>query len=411
MASRLIKLGVFIAWAFILLFPMVAGQFSAQTGKFYWDWARLGKIMLVIIAGGVLVVVYQSMRKAKKPGAKKVRKNPFAKISPRTGWIILGAVALVFPWVVDNYGRDVAVNVLIYIALGLGLNMVVGLAGLLDLGYIAFYAVGAYTYALLNTHFGIPFWLSLPIGCVISAGAGAFIGYPTLKMRGDYLAIVTLGFGEIIRIILNNWNDLTEGPNGILGIKAPVLYYPSLADGSFGFGAFYMKNLVALYFVALVMVGVCIVAVRRLDNSRVGRAWIALREDETAAELTGIHTTRYKLLAYVMGAILAGLAGAFFAAKVRYVNPSSFIFIESALVLCIVVLGGMGSIPGIMLGAAAIIVLPEVFRDLEVYRMLAFGGAMTLMMVFRPEGFIPAKRRKMELHSAEKFEEEEAQNA
>jgi branched-chain amino acid transport system permease protein len=168
-----------------------------------------------------------------------------------------------------------------------------------------------------------------------------------------------------------------------------------------------MKNLVWLYFVILIIAGLTLIGVHRLDRSRIGRAWIAIREDETAAELTGINTLRMKLLAYVLGAIFAGVAGAFFAAKVRYVNPSSFIFLESALVLCIVVLGGMGSIPGIVLGAAAIIVLPEVFRDLELYRMLAFGGAMTLMMVFRPEGFIPARRRRLELHAAEAFAEGE----
>lgn len=408
MKANIIKMAIGLGWALILLIPMVASQISEQNQKFYFDWPRLWKIMAVLAISGVVVVLAGSFRKNKKKKKEKTQKPSLVSRIPRNWlWGGIAVVALAFPFVADNYSRDVIINVLIYVTLGLGLNMVVGLAGLLDLGYIAFYAVGAYTYALLNTHFGIPFWLSLPIGCVISAGAGAFIGYPTLKMRGDYLAIVTLGFGEIIRIVLNNWNGLTEGPNGILGIKAPTLYYPTMSGGDIGMGVYYMKNLVPLYFVILLITIVVIIAVNRIDKSRIGRAWVALREDETAAELTGIHTLRYKLLAYVIGAVVAGLAGAFFAAKVRYVNPSSFIFIESALVLCIVVLGGMGSIPGIMLGAAAIIVLPEVFRDLEVYRMLAFGGAMTFMMVFRPEGFIPGNRRKMELHGKETFGEED----
>ncbi len=409
MAVRLLKFGVVVAWTALLVFPLTAGHISEQSLQFVWRWDIFSRLMLALVALGLALLAYLGLRARRRRSAEtKPRPGLAARVSPRQAWLALGALALAFPWFADNYARDVAINVLIYISLGLGLNLVVGLAGLLDLGYIAFYAVGAYTYALLNTNFGLPFWLSLPIGCVISAGAGAFIGYPTLKMRGDYLAIVTLGFGEIVRIVLNNWNSLTDGPNGILGIAAPGVYYPKLAGGSLGLGHFAMKDLIPLYFVALALAGLVVVAVGRINDSRVGRAWVALREDETAAELTGIHTTRYKLLAYVMGAIVAGLAGAFFAAKVRYVNPSSFIFLESALVLCIVVLGGMGSIPGIILGAAAIIALPEAFRQLEVYRMLAFGGAMAVMMIFRPEGLVPARRRRLELHAREPLPEEKA---
>ncbi|MBW1721924.1 MAG: branched-chain amino acid ABC transporter permease [Deltaproteobacteria bacterium] len=387
LAKKSLKLVMFLVWAFILLFPMLA----VKDGQFVWE--RLLKVMAVLTASGLLVLAYTSIpKRTLKPGFTG-KGLPF-RIPPK-GIIAAGIVfALVFPWLTSNYARDVAINVLIYISLGLGLNIVVGLAGLLDLGYIAFYAVGAYTYALLNTHFGVPFWIALPIGCIISALAGTIIGYPTLKMRGDYLAIVTLGFGEIIRIVLNNWDKVTRGPNGILGIKAPGVFYPTIGEGGIHFAHFYMKNLFWLYYLILVIAVIVMVSVYRLNTSRIGRAWMAVREDETAAELTGIHTTRMKLWAYILGSIFAGFAGAFFAAKVRYVNPSSFVFLESALVLCIVVLGGMGSIPGILLGAAAIIVLPEVFRDLELYRMAAFGGAMTLMMVFRPEGLIPAKPRK-----------------
>ena len=387
LSKKPVKFIVFLVWAFILLFPMLA----VKEGVF--EWHRLLKVMTVLAVGGVLIMGLRGLTRGKSLSiGVSLKRVPFRV--PRKALIAVGIVMLVvLPWVTDNYAKDVAINVLIYIALGLGLNIVVGLAGLLDLGYIAFYAVGAYTYALLNTHFGIPFWVALPIGCVISAMAGTVIGYPTLKMRGDYLAIVTLGFGEIIRIVLNNWDRVTEGPNGVLGIKAPGVYYPAFGDSGFHFAYLYMKNLTWLYYLILVIAVVILISVHRLNYSRIGRAWMAVREDETAAELTGIHTTRMKLFAYILGAIFAGFAGAFFAAKVRYVNPSSFIFLESALVLCIVVLGGMGSIPGIILGAAAIIVLPEIFRDLELYRMAAFGVAMTIMMVFRPQGFIPAKRR------------------
>ncbi|MFZ0613076.1 MAG: branched-chain amino acid ABC transporter permease [Desulfobacterales bacterium] len=387
----LLKFVIVLIWAFILLFPML----GIEDGRFVWE--RVLKVMAVVAAVGVLVLIYHYFLKgltlAPRHFETAARYRPPPKLLAGLG--VLGV--LVLPWIADNYGLDIAINVLIYVSLGLGLNIVVGLAGLLDLGYIAFYAVGAYTYALLNTNFGVPFWLALPVGSVISAGVGAFIGYPTLKMRGDYLAIVTLGFGEIIRIVLNNWDSLTKGPNGILGIKAPGLYYPVVQNGSLEFAHLYLKNLVWLYYLILAIAVLIMLAVHRLNHSRIGRAWMAVREDETAAELTGIHTTRMKLYAYMLGAIFAGFAGAFFAAKVRYVNPSSFIFLESALVLCIVVLGGMGSIPGIIIGAVAIIVLPELFRGLALYRMAAFGGAMTAMMVFRPEGLLPAKRKVREV--------------
>jgi len=307
-------------------------------------------------------------------------------------WLaILLAAALGYPQFTNRYAQDVAVNVLIYICLGLGLNIVVGLAGMLDLGYIAFYGVGAYSYALLNLHYGISFWVCLPIAAVLAMIAGCIIGYPTLRMRGDYLAIVTLGFGEIVRILLNNWMELTNGPNGLLGVKAPSLLWPGF-EGGFSFEMLYLKKLHYLYYIALALAIITIVSVRHLNYSRIGRAWESIREDETAAELMGVNTFLLKLLAYAMGALFAGLAGAFFCARMRFVSPESFTFLESAMVLSMVVLGGMGSIPGIILGAAALIVLPEVFREFETYRMLAFGMAMVVMMLFRPAGLIPAKR-------------------
>jgi len=322
------------------------------------------------------------------------RKNVLglSKQMPSWVWLVVVLVlALLFPVFTTRYAQDVAVNVLIYICLGLGLNIVVGLAGMLDLGYIAFYGIGAYSYALLNIHYGLSFWVCLPLAAFMSCIAGCIIGYPTLRMRGDYLAIVTLAFGEIVRLILNNWMTLTNGPNGILGIKVPGIFYPSFFNG-FSMEHLWLKKLHYLYYVALMLAIVTIISVYRLNYSRIGRAWESIREDETAAELMGVNTFLLKLLAYAMGAVFAGLAGAFFASRMRFVSPESFTFLESAMVLCMVVLVGMGSIPGIILGAAALIVLPELFRGFELYRMLAFGAAMVVMMLFRPSGLIPAKR-------------------
>jgi len=319
--------------------------------------------------------------------------------------LLIGVAA--YPMLANNYMIDVGITCLIYIVLGLGLNIVVGLAGLLDLGYIAFYAVGAYSYSLLNLHFGISFWLALPIGMVVGAIFGCIIGYPTLRMRGDYLAIVTMGFGEIIRLVLNNWDKLTKGPNGLLGMAKPAVVYPVFTDGGLSWGVYSIKSLHALYYLIFFIAVLTVVGVRRLDNSRIGRAWVAIREDEVAAELSGVPTTWLKLLAYAMGAAFASVVGAFFAAKLSYTNPNFFIFMESCIVLCIVVLGGVGSIPGIILAGIILIAVPEVFREFQDYRMFAFGLAMAAMMVLRPEGLIPASRRKREFHETERLTSED----
>ncbi|VEN74710.1 High-affinity branched-chain amino acid transport system permease protein BraE [Candidatus Desulfarcum epimagneticum] len=302
--------------------------------------------------------------------------------------------AALFPAFADNYMVDVGTTCLVYIVLGLGLNIVVGLAGLLDLGYIAFYAVGAYSYSLLNLSFGLPFWACLPIGIVLGGLCGAIIGYPTLKMRGDYLAIVTMGFGEIIRLVLNNWDGLTKGPNGLLGMAKPTIFLPRFSENGFEWIVWPLKSPAALYVLILIIALLTVIGVSRLNQSRIGRAWVAIREDETAAELSGVPTTWMKLLAYVMGAAFASVAGAFFAAKLSYTNPNFFIFMESCIALCIVVLGGLGSVSGIILAAVLLTAVPEMFRGLENYRMFAFGLAMAVMMVLRPAGLIPASRRR-----------------
>ncbi len=383
-----------LVWLLGLLWPLLGIH---PDGTLSFD--RTFTVWLYIAVGTFICLLLYLMNKS---GSLDTVSRPLAGLRDTIGqasskvptWVwllVLLALAFLYPFFTGRYAQDVATNVLIYICLGLGLNIVVGLAGMLDLGYIAFYGVGAYTYALLNIHFGMSFWICLPIAATLALIAGCIIGYPTLRMRGDYLAIVTLGFGEIVRILLNNWMSLTNGPNGILGIKPPSIFIPSFENG-FSFELFYLKKLHYLYYIALGLAIITIIAVRHLNFSRIGRAWESIREDETAAELMGVNTFKLKLLAYAMGALFAGMAGAFFCARMRFVSPESFTFLESAMVLSMVVLGGMGSIPGIILGAAALIVLPEVFREFETYRMLAFGMAMVVMMLFRPAGLIPAKR-------------------
>jgi branched-chain amino acid transport system permease protein len=344
--------------------------------------------------------VYQSTNHKVSPFRDLVFGN-FANVPTKIYLLVFLIFLAVYPQLVNNYMVDVGVTCLIYVVLGLGLDIVVGLAGLLDLGYIAFYAVGAYSYSLLNLHFGLSFWSCLPIGIVLGAVCGCIIGYPTLRMRGDYLAIVTMGFGEIIRLVLNNWDKLTKGPNGLLGMAKPVIIYPAIADGGVKWVSYSLKSLHSLYYLILAIAVLTVIGVGRLNNSRIGRAWIAIREDEVAAELSGVPTTWLKLLAYAMGAAFASVAGAFFAAKLSYTNPNFFIFMESCIVLCIVVLGGVGSIPGVVLAGVILIAVPEVSRELQNYRMLVFGLAMAVMMVLRPEGLIPASRRRRELHEAD----------
>ena len=390
---KLVTYALFLA---ILLIPMLG--FRSTTFEPGRAFKTIGVFMAILVFNFVLKLI----RKDKGPDPHKLpwtevaraQLNQIPKVFTLGGLL---AAAVIFPLMANNYMIDVGITCLIYVALGLGLNIVVGLCGLLDLGYIAFYAVGAYTYSLLNLTFGLNFWAALPVGIVLGMICGCIIGYPTLKMRGDYLAIVTLGFGEIIRLVLNNWDSLTAGPNGLFGMARPALYYPSFAEDGFGWASYHLKSLPALYYLILTIAILVIIGVRRLDNSRIGRAWVAVREDETAAELTGVPTTWLKLLAYALGAAFASVAGAFFAAKLSYTNPNFFLFMESCIVLCIVVLGGVGSIPGIVVAAFVLIAVPEVFRELENYRMLAFGAIMTIMMIIKPEGLIPASRRLSEV--------------
>lgn len=324
-------------------------------------------------------------------------------------WVVLGLilVALVWPFFGSRGAVDIATLILIYVLLGLGLNIVVGLAGLLDLGYVGFYAVGAYTYALLSHYFGFGFWICLPIAGMMSALFGFLLGFPVLRLRGDYLAIVTLGFGEIIRLLLRNMTGLTGGPNGISNIPKPSLFGLSFektaAEGMqtfheyFGIAYNSVNKVIFLYLVALLLALLALFVINRLLRMPLGRAWEALREDEIACRALGLNPTLIKLSAFTLGACFAGFAGSFFAARQGLVTPESFTFIESATILAIVVLGGMGSQLGVLLAAIVMILLPELMRDFSEYRMLMFGAVMVLMMLWRPQGLLPMQRPQMEL--------------
>ena len=313
-------------------------------------------------------------------------------------WLLLG-VALFFPfspgatrYYVENFG----ILVLIYVMLGWGLNIVVGLAGLLDLGYVAFYAVGAYSYALLAQSFGLSFWICLPLAGVLAAFWGILLGFPVLRLRGDYLAIVTLAFGEIIRIVLINFQSLTGGPNGLSGIPRPTLFGLEFkAEGGFAdyFGLEHspLFRIIFLYYIILALALITNWVTIRLRRLPVGRAWEALREDEIACRSLGINVTNTKLTAFAIGAGFGGFAGAFFATKQGFISPESFTFWESAIILAIVVLGGMGSQAGVAIAALVMIGGTELFRDLEIYRMLVFGAAMVGVMIWRPRGVVSGR--------------------
>jgi len=295
---------------------------------------------------------------------------------------VIGALFLVFPFLVSDYYIDAAFFFGIYALLGLSLNVVLGEVGLFDLGHAGFYAIGAYTTAILNTLYGVPVLVLLPVAALAAAGFAYLVCSPIIHLKGDYLCIVTIGMGEIVRIsLLNNPFGLTGGPNGVFGIDFPSI-------GSF----FVIDTSLKFYFFIWVVVALTIVGLIQLQRSRIGRAWNYIREDEIAAEANGINVRGYKLLAFVIGAALAGVAGNLYATKLMIVSPESFSFMESCLLFCIVLIGGMGSIPGVLIGAAAISLFPEVFRPFAMYRMLIFGLVMILMMIFRPGGIWPRKR-------------------
>ena len=296
------------------------------------------------------------------------------------------------PFVDKNvYHMDLLVNVGIYALLAMGLNIVVGFAGLLNLGYAAFFAIGAYTYALLNIHAHVPFWVGLPLAGLVAMFFGILIGAPSIRVRGDYLAITTLGFGEIVRIAFNNLDQWTGGPNGLLGIARPVF-----------FGLPFSVNATPYFYLVLVLVALTAYFLFRMCDSRVGRALVAIREDELAAGCMGVPVVKVKLYAFGISAFIAGLAGCVFAAKQTIVTPDSFDFVLSVLILAMVVLGGLGNIWGSLLGALILGILPEILRQFSSYRMLIFGLLMILMMIFRPQGILGNSLIRRELGPTEK---------
>ena len=346
------------------------------------------------------------------------------KRDPRLAWIAFAALAvllLALPFLADwAFGRAwvrIAAFALLYVMLALGLNIVVGYAGLLDLGYVAFFAVGAYFYALLaSPQFGLhlPFWLLLPLGAAVACVFGVLLGAPTLRLRGDYLAIVTLGFGEIVRIFLNNLNapvNITNGPQGINLIDPIRLGSFSLSQTHTALGVSF-PSVYNYYYLFLALTLAVVFVSMRLENSRIGRAWVAIREDEVAAAAMGINTRDVKLLAFAMGASFGGVSGGLFAGFQGFVSPESFTLIESIMILCMVVLGGMGHIGGVVLGSVLLVVLPEalrylgplqqflfgkVLRDPADLRLLVFGLALILVMLVRPSGLWPSTTRRREL--------------
>lgn len=397
--------------AFVLLAPLLGMRIAGGMRlEFHFEYVLLGTA-IVFVGRLLLGLFYRARGRVALPAAGLAKLG--AAISAQSFW--LGVAGLVFAFALpflpfaDRYVVDVATTVLIYVMLGWGLNIVVGLAGLLDLGYVAFYAVGAYSYALFAQTFDLGFWTCLPFAGVLAATFGVLLGFPVLRLRGDYLAIVTLGFGEIIRIVLLNWQVVTGGPNGISGIPRPTFFGlefdRSPPEGETAFHQFFgldfssQHRIVFLYFVILVLALITNLVVLRLRRLPIGRAWEALREDEIACKALGINPTHTKLTAFALGAMFGGFAGSFFATRQGFISPESFTFIESAIILAIVVLGGMGSQIGVVLAATVLVVLPEIAREFDQYRMLLFGAAMVAIMVWRPGGLLGGRDPTIRLHA------------
>jgi branched-chain amino acid transport system permease protein len=410
-----------------LCVPLVTLRTDADEGGRLALYPRFGLTAIFCLAVflarlGYLVLWGKEARAARRPASRGEAIRTVA--TPRYTLTSIGlpvalGLAIGYPFLVTlvngglseaRYWIDLGILVLTYVMLGWGLNIVVGLAGLLDLGYVAFYAVGAYTYAILSTTFHLSFWVCLPLAGMLSATWGVLLGFPVLRLRGDYLAIVTLAFGEIIRLVLINWVAVTNGGAGISSIPRASFFGLPFTDDENGFAAFFgleftpMHRIVFLFYLILALALLTSLVTTRLRKLPVGRAWEALREDEIACRSLGINTTTTKLTAFATGAMFGGLAGSFFAVRQGFVSPESFNFLESAIVLAIVVLGGMGSQIGVVIAAIAMIAGPEMLRNLgflksvfgeefdpNEYRLLIFGLAMVMMMIWRPRGLVSTR--------------------
>lgn len=395
MADNIKRSCLVALWFVFLTFPLMVVKVNTLKNIVEWRWMNM---LWVAIGAFVLSILWrwamerrQLKNKQAESGDEEIVKLGLAQrlmedpklFKPVLAVLVLATIA--FPLLVDIYQTNIMVLALIFVVLGLGLNVTVGLAGLLDLGYVAFFAVGAYTYGILNSFWGVGFWVSLPIGGLMGALFGVALGFPILRLRGDYLAIVTLGFGSIAKIVIENWEEVFNGAKGIAGIPRP---------GFFSLDMDIATATTYTYYLMILMVVFAIFITNRLKDSRIGRAWMALREDEIACVAMGVDMAKTKLGAYAFGAFWAGLVGVLFAARNTYINPNSFTFMESALVLSIVVMGGMGSIIGVIIAALVLVLMPEYLRAFAEYRMLMFGAVMVLMMIFRPEGLIANVRRK-----------------
>lgn len=409
MTLQEVKRTAFVSlWFAFLTFPIMVIRVNTITQTITWRWHNMLFIALGTFFGGLLWRLALDRRpaaSAQKPavvtsahhpdddeplpnaGFKRIKAALSTRIAePRVKRSLLGglfALALIFPLFSSLYQTNIMITALIYVLLALGLNIVIGLGNMLHLGYIAFFAVGAYTYGLLNTYFGVGFWLALPAAAAFSTLAGILLALPVLRLRGDYLAIVTLGFAEIVRILLNNARDFSGGPAGISGIPRP---------GFFGITMNLYTVSIYIYYIVLAAVILTIFVLWRFENSRIGRALVAMGEDDIAAEAMGIDISRTKLTAFALGSLWAGIGGVIFASRTTFINPASFTVWQSIIVLSCVVLGGMGSIPGVIIGALGLILIPEYLRAFSDYRMLMFGAILVIMMVFRPGGLIQKKR-------------------
>jgi branched-chain amino acid transport system permease protein len=401
LALKSAALAAFIAvglFGFLIGFrtEQVAGGALGITGRP----EELVIVVAVVFVGRFLLVLMWSARGSVMQLAPRVPapvKSALARIGGGVGPGLL-AFALLLPVIsYDNrYMLDLGIMVLTYVMLGWGLNIVVGLAGLLDLGYVAFYAVGAYSYALLAQYFGWSFWICLPLAGILAAFWGVLLGFPVLRLRGDYLAIVTLAFGEIIRIVLINWQSFTGGPNGVSAPR-PSFFGIPFTIGDDGFAATFglefssAHRVIFLFYLILALALLTNWVTIRLRRLPVGRAWEAMREDEIACRSLGINTTNTKLTAFAIGAMFGGFAGAFFATRQGFISPESFVFMESATIVAIVVLGGMGSQLGVAIAALAMVGGFELFREFAQFRMLIFGAAMVAIMVWRPRGLVATR--------------------
>ena len=402
----------------LALFGPIVGLRTVSKGEGLFITPKWGIVFLLVglcIVGRFLINLNSSRKSEIKIFSKFTSKFIEVTENKAKHFAVTGILfAVVFPFLpfTDRYFMDVAIMILTYIMLGWGLNIVVGLAGLLDLGYVAFYAVGAYSYALIATTFGWSFWICLPLAGIFAAFFGILLGFPVLRLRGDYLAIVTLGFGEIIRIILINWYEVTNGPDGITGIPRPSFFglpfKRSPDDGELSFHTFFgleystMHRIIFLYYLILVLALITNYFTLKIRKLPVGRAWEALREDEIACKSLGVNPTNTKLTAFAIGAMFGGFAGSFFATRQAFISPESFTFIESAIIVAIVVLGGMGSQTGVVLASIFLIGITEIFRDLEQFRMIAFGGAMVLIMIFKPKGILANRKPTILMHGEKK---------